>query len=109
MLRRAARLPLLLGLGSVLSISMAGCSPGNDGSQYIGKWERIEGDAFTAAPKTIEFSRHGDSIVWDGSPLKLNKEDNTLSLTGLGGTITFSHSKQSDTVLGMGMKYKRVN
>ena len=86
-------------------IILAACQ-GKPGSQFLGKWQKLSGDA---GSPSIEIVAHGDQYQIDDGAAKVGAayKDGTLVVSSIVGEITFSYVKDSDHLLALGAEYAR--
>ena len=100
-------LRLVCALIVCVTFSLAACTQKPDGAEFIGKWQS------TGKPPQglIELAKNGESfLLIDGNdkyPATLNN-DGTLQVAFPISPMVFAHSKNSDTLIGMGNEFKRV-
>lgn len=90
----------------LLALGVIACSSKPDGSQFVGKWEKVNGNVI------LEFAKNGDSLLFlDGNSkyVATVNADGTLlvSLPMVGGTV-FSYSKKTDHIFALGDEFKRL-
>lgn len=105
---KPAALRLVSALIACVMFSLAACTQKPDGAEFIGKWQSTSAKY---PDLLVEIAKNGESFLLtadkDKLPATLNN-DGTLQVAFPISPITFAHSKNSDTLIGMGSEFKRV-